>query len=257
VRGIGFECFNQSLNPTKSRDRFLEAHDLIVKAWTTRDVFEWHSPNYHFRYVNVWPRPFQVPHPPIWVPGTGSRETMKWVAERRYTYMSVYAPARVIKRWFDGFRGSAEEVGYEPKPEQIGLLLPIYVAETDDKALTVGRRHIEWLFHRAMKITNEFYFPPGYMSAGSWRGMLTAGLKPFSQIPFDELLSERFVIAGSPTTVAEKLNDLREELGFGNLCALLHIGDMDHEETIHNLELFAGEVMPQFADERARMLTTG
>jgi alkanesulfonate monooxygenase SsuD/methylene tetrahydromethanopterin reductase-like flavin-dependent oxidoreductase (luciferase family) len=40
-----------------------------------------------FRYENVWPRPFQEPHPPIWIPGFGPRETAEWVAKRRYTYM--------------------------------------------------------------------------------------------------------------------------------------------------------------------------
>jgi alkanesulfonate monooxygenase SsuD/methylene tetrahydromethanopterin reductase-like flavin-dependent oxidoreductase (luciferase family) len=246
VRGIGFEYFQQSVDPNRSRERFREAHDLIVKAWTTRDLFEWHSPNYHFRYVNVWPRPLQQPHPPVWVPGTGSRETMRWVAERRYHYLSVYAPARVIKSWFDGFRAAAADVGYEPDPEQIGLLLPIFVGDTDAKAMAEARQHIEWLYHRGLKITNELYFPAGYLSSGSLRGMLSAGVKPFSQTSFEELIEERYVIIGSPSTVGEKLEALRQELGFGNLCALLHIGDMSHERALENMDLFAREVMPQF-----------
>lgn len=253
VRGIGWEHYVHSISPTKSRERFLEAHDLIVKAWTTRDLFEWKSPNYHFRYVNVWPRPYQDPHPPVWVPGTGSRETMRWVAERHYNYLSVYAPARVIKSWFDGFRAAAADVGYEPGPEQIGLLMPIVVGETDASAEADARRHIEFLFHRGMRITNELYFPPGYLSLGSLRGMLSAGIKPFSELSYDEFVAERYVIAGSPSTVAEKLDALRIELGFGNLCALLQIGDMNHEEATANIERFARGVMPQF--ERDRELT--
>ncbi|HZL54354.1 MAG TPA: LLM class flavin-dependent oxidoreductase, partial [Solirubrobacteraceae bacterium] len=108
VRGIGWEYFGHSVNPTRSRARFEEAHDLIIKAWTTREPFQWISPNYEFRYVNVWPRPLQEPHPPIYIPGAGSSETMRWVARHRYTYMSVYAPSRVTKRWFDGYRTAAE-----------------------------------------------------------------------------------------------------------------------------------------------------
>jgi alkanesulfonate monooxygenase SsuD/methylene tetrahydromethanopterin reductase-like flavin-dependent oxidoreductase (luciferase family) len=254
VRGIGFEYYVQSINPTLSRDRFREAHDLIVKAWTSRDVFEWHSPNYHFRYVNVWPRPVQEPHPPIWVPGTGSRETMRWVAERRYTYLSVYAPARVVKSWFDGFRAAAADVGYEPHPDQIGLLLPIYVGETDAAARAEARQHLEWLYHRALKITNELYFPPGYLSLGSLRGMLRAGVKPFAQTSFEELLEERYVIVGSPSTVVDQLDALRTDLGFGNLCALLHFGDMPHQRALQNMELFASEVMPHFRTEQSGTL---
>ena len=29
----------------------------------------------------------QKSHPPIWIPGSGSSETMEWVAQEKYTYM--------------------------------------------------------------------------------------------------------------------------------------------------------------------------
>ncbi len=251
VRGIGFEYFSQGLNPTRSRDRFLEAHDLIIKAWTTRGPFHWLSKNYEFRYVNVWPRPLQQPHPPIWVPGTGSKETMQWVAERRYTYLSVYAPSRIIKTWFDGYRVAADIAGFEPGPEQIGLLLPIYVAETDAQAHEEAQQHLGWLFGKAMKVTPELYFPPGYMSPASFRGILSSGMKAFQDLTYEEVIDQQYAIVGSPSTVADQLNDLREYLGFGNLCALLQIGDMTHERTIKNMDLFSSEVMPQFRADRA------
>ena len=61
VRGIGWEYYAHSISPTRSRERFNEAHDLIIKAWTSDEVFEWVSPNYEFRYVNVWPRRCRSP----------------------------------------------------------------------------------------------------------------------------------------------------------------------------------------------------
>jgi alkanesulfonate monooxygenase SsuD/methylene tetrahydromethanopterin reductase-like flavin-dependent oxidoreductase (luciferase family) len=246
VRGIGFEHYIQGISPYKSRERFLEAHDLIVAAWTRREPFEWKSPNYHFRYVNVWPRPFQDPHPPIWVPGTGSPETMRWVAEHNYSYLSVYAPAAVVKKWFDGFRAAADACGYEPEPEQVGLLIPIFVGESDAAAEREARRHVEYLFHRGLAITNELYFPAGYLSMASLRGLLGSGIKPFAQTSYEELIEQRYVIVGGAETVAEKLEALRDELGFGNLCALLQIGDMSHEQARGNMERFASGVMPAF-----------
>lgn len=60
---------------------------------TSEEMFQWISPNYEYRYVNIWPRPLQQPHPPIYIPGAGSTETMQFVAEHGYTYMSVYAPS--------------------------------------------------------------------------------------------------------------------------------------------------------------------
>jgi alkanesulfonate monooxygenase SsuD/methylene tetrahydromethanopterin reductase-like flavin-dependent oxidoreductase (luciferase family) len=250
VRGIGFECYAQSVSPTRSIARFREAHDLIVKAWKSREPFQWISENYEFRYVNVWPRSVQQPHPPIWVPGTGSFETMQWVAQHRYSYLSVYAPTRVIKSWFDGFRAAAKECGYVPAPEQIGFMVPIYVAETDERAHEEGRQHVEWLYHKALKIRTEYYFPAGYLSAKSFRGMIGSGAKPFTQLSYQEILEMGYAVVGSAATVREKLKALEAYLGFGNLCAVLQIGDMPHERTMKNMELFARQVMPALAGNR-------
>lgn len=257
VRGIGFEYFAQGINPTKSAARFREAHDLIVKAWTTREPFHWLSDNYEFRYVNSWPRPVQQPHPPIWVPGTGSRETMKWVAQHRYRYLSVYAPTRVIKIWFDTFRAAAAECGYTPPLEDLGLLIPIYVGETDALAHDQARPHLEWLFHRGLRITNELYFPPGYMSEGSWRGMLSSGAKPFSQLSYDDLIKLGYAIIGSPSTVRDKLKEMEAFLGFGNLCSLLQFGDMPHDLALQNMERFASDVIPAFTRSAVPLETVG
>ena len=41
VRGIGAEYHSMGLDPTRSRSRFFEAHDLIVKAWTEPGPFAW------------------------------------------------------------------------------------------------------------------------------------------------------------------------------------------------------------------------
>ena len=57
VIGGGVEYFSYQVNPTHARERFREALDLILKAWTTPGPFMWNSKHYHFRYVNPWPRP--------------------------------------------------------------------------------------------------------------------------------------------------------------------------------------------------------
>jgi len=53
--------------------RYLDlAHDLIVKAWTSDELFAWYGDNYEYRYVNIWPKPVQKPHPPVYIPGAGA-----------------------------------------------------------------------------------------------------------------------------------------------------------------------------------------
>ncbi len=245
VRGIGWEYFGHSINPTRSRARFNEAHDLIIKAWTSAEMFQWTSPNYEYRYVNLWPRPVQQPHPPVYIPGAGSTETMRFCAEHRYTYMSVYAPTRVVRHWFDGYRRAAADLGYVPDPERIGLSIPIVVGDTDASAHAHARPAIEWLFYKGLKQPMELINPPGYMSQSSMRGLLMTERKPFSELSYADLLTEGYAVVGSPQTVTARLREMYAELGgYGQLIGLFAIGPSTHEQTIRSTELFASEVIP-------------
>ena len=245
VRGIGWEYFGHSINPVKSRPRFNEAHDLIIKAWTSPELFSWYGENYEYRYVNLWPRPLQQPHPPIYIPGAGSAETMKFCAERKYTYMSVYAPTRIVRRWFDGYRQAAADLGYVPDPERIAFSVPIYVADTDVRAHAEGRPVIEWLYHKGLRQTPEMVTPPGYMSPGSLRGVLSSGMRGLGVSSYEDLLASGQAVVGSPASVAERLGTLYAELGgFGQLIGLFAIGPSTHEQVMRSTELFATEVMP-------------
>src|SRR5579884_2744559 len=90
VRGIGAEYYSMGVNPAHSRERWLEAHDLIVKSWTEPGPFAWDGKHYSLRYVNIWPKPLQKPHPPVWIPSMGrprsatpiSRRTLPWRRSR-------------------------------------------------------------------------------------------------------------------------------------------------------------------------------
>ena len=68
--------------PATLREKYQEAHDLVIKAWKEREPFAFNGKFTQLRYVNIWPRPYQQPHPPIWVPGSGSLETWDWTIEK-------------------------------------------------------------------------------------------------------------------------------------------------------------------------------
>ena len=63
VRGIGAEYHSWGANPAESHDRFHEAHDLIVQAWTQPGPSKFEGKYYHFEYVNCWPRPLSAAAP--------------------------------------------------------------------------------------------------------------------------------------------------------------------------------------------------
>ena len=73
VRGGGQEQLATGVNPAFNRERFEEAHDLVVKAWTTPGLFRFEGTHYQHRVVNPWAVPLQKPYPRVWIPGVLSR----------------------------------------------------------------------------------------------------------------------------------------------------------------------------------------
>jgi alkanesulfonate monooxygenase SsuD/methylene tetrahydromethanopterin reductase-like flavin-dependent oxidoreductase (luciferase family) len=244
VVGGGPEYFSYNINPTRARERFREALDLIVKAWTTPGPFLWNSRHYFFRYVNPWPRPIQQPHPPIWIPGTGSLETIEFIAQRRYAFMGIpYFHIDVFRRIFSMFREACEKAGYTSQPEQMGWGVPIYVADTDKQAREEFEPSFWYFIHNLMK--NITMAPPGYTSPRSALAILrNRGQFLAEQKSWDAIEKGVFAIVGSPQTVRQKLEHYQKELGVGVVLTGCQIGGLHHEMTRRSMELLAKEVFP-------------
>ncbi len=247
VRGVGDEYTAFSMDPTTSRDRFYEAHDLIVRAWTEPGPFAFDGRHYQFRYVNPWPRPYQQPHPPIWLPSSGSPETIEFAAERRYPYMQVFSPLKTVKRVLGEYKEQAETFGYEASPDALGVSLPVYAAETDEQAWKEAGPHVEFLFNRLLKRPFHQFFPPGYLTEKSMTKVVALReLMNKDQFDARALQENGTIIIGSATTVRDRLKEFEREAGVGLLVALMHFGGMPKELTFKNLEIFAKEVIPHF-----------
>ena len=244
VVGGGPEYYSNGLNPAQARERFYEAHELILQAWTRPGPFEFNGKYYKLRYVNPWPTPLQKPHPPIWIPGAGSLETMEFVAKRRYAYMGIpYFHKRVFKRNFDFFREACAKEGYTADPKQMGWLAPIYVAETDAQARKEYESHF-WYFAKKLLPGIEIS-PPGYTSPRSALKLVSARNDFMLYVDnWDQVEEGAYAIVGSPATVKQKMIEMIEELGVGNVLALLQLGTLPADLTRKNMELFAREVLP-------------
>jgi alkanesulfonate monooxygenase SsuD/methylene tetrahydromethanopterin reductase-like flavin-dependent oxidoreductase (luciferase family) len=250
VRGIGAEYHSTGVNPAFSHERFHEAHDLIVKAWTTPGPFEFEGDHFRLRYVNLWPRPYQKPHPPVWIPSMGSRETVVWASapERKYPFMVTFSPESAVVRYHNMYREAAQAHGYTASGGQLGWATPIYVAESDQQARDEAKAGIESLFNNFLSMPWEMLLPPGYTSNTSLKATLK--LRPAlggraRQQTIDELIASGTIVVGSPTTVREKIARVREQTGFDILIALLQFGVLPDDLARRNMEMFAGEVMPK------------
>ncbi len=246
VRGIGAEYHTFGINPAISHDRFHEAHDLIVQAWTRPGPFSFTGRHYNLEYVNLWPRPFQQPHPPIWVPSQGSKETIDWAAhpDRRYTYLQTFSPAKVVGRYLRSYRDTAEQYGYQAEDRQLGWAVPVYVADTDEQARREAKQPFELFRNRLLKMPLEMLLPPGYTSRESLKNMMAAKATLTQDITLEMAIDMGMFICGSPETVRQTIASYWADMHFENLLTLMHFGTLSQELTRRSMELFAKDVMP-------------
>ena len=199
VRGIGAEYHSMGINPIDSHTRFNEAHDLIIRAWTEPGPFRFVGRHYEINYVNPWPRPYQQPHPPIWIPSQGSSSTIQWAAKMRYTYCQTLSPIAVVARFFQSYRDEAEKCGYKSAPDQLAWSNSIYVAETDAKAMREAKPHLEALANRFLGMPIEMLLPPGYSSIDSMKRVAAAKVQAHGKIQTaEDLVRMGVVIVGAP-----------------------------------------------------------
>jgi len=246
VRGIGAEYHTFGVNPTFSHDRFHEAHDLIVRAWTEPGPFAFQGRHYNVQYVNLWPRPYQKPHPPIWIPSQGSKETIDWAAhrDRRYTYLQTFSPANVVQRYLKMYRDTCRSFGYEAEDRQLGWAVPVYVAATDEAARAEAKPHFEAFRNVFLKMPVEMLLPPGYTSRESLKNVMKAKAAIFGDITLEKSIELGLIVCGSPATARKAFEAYWKEMRFGNLLVLCQFGTLPADLTRRNMELFAREVMP-------------
>ena len=256
VRGEPIESLQANINPTENRERFEEAHDLIIKTWTTPGPFRWEGKYYHHRIVNPWVLPMQKPHPPIWYPGVSSVESVTWAAERGYGYMSLNTLMDVALQSKQIYRDTARKAGFEAGPEHFGYLVRAFVADTDEKAQELGR-HFLWNGRFRTMGPKEHFDPPGYRSRESAKifarrlgaqGIATEGIaaKGIAKAPstYEEQQEAGTLIIGSPTTVINKLKLIKEQLDPGYLLIWGYEGPVPHDAAMRSIELWGREVIP-------------
>ena len=116
VRGGGQEQLATGVNPAFNRERFEEAHDLVVQAWTRPGPFRFEGTHYQHRVVNPWAVPLQKPYPRVWIPGVISKETIVWAAQQRYPYIALNTSIEQTKKIWELYDSVAADVGYVGGP---------------------------------------------------------------------------------------------------------------------------------------------
>jgi alkanesulfonate monooxygenase SsuD/methylene tetrahydromethanopterin reductase-like flavin-dependent oxidoreductase (luciferase family) len=261
-------CYAYGQNPSMLRQRYLEAHDLVMRAWQEQDTFAFNGRFNQQRYVNIWPRPVQRPHPPVWIPGGGSVETWQWCAEMDYVYCYLsYYGYKAGQATMEGFWNEMARLGKDRNPYRAGFLQFVGVGESRQHAFDLYAEAAEYFYGRCLHVDPRWAVPPGYTSEGSQRAGIESQVKKaadsnvrgkstgerFASVAreMDAIVDNGYVIVGSPDEVAEQLREVATNLNVGHLMLLLQFGNMSKDLTRYNSKLFAEQVLPKLKNHFA------
>ncbi|MGH7933879.1 MAG: LLM class flavin-dependent oxidoreductase [Candidatus Binataceae bacterium] len=240
--------------PATLRERYAEAHDLIIRAWKEQDVFSFNGKYTKLRYVNLWPKPLQQPHPPIWIPGGGSIETWDFCADHAYQYSFLsYFGYKAGKKVADGYWDVMVKKNKPLNPYSLGFAQVVAVANSDEEAERLYSPHMDYFYNRCLHVYAGFADAPGYRTLSTIRsGFLGQVGKQATLrregLTWKDFIEEGYIIAGSAKTVRERLREAMKSLNCGHLMILMQLGSMPPDLVRSSTELFAREVMPSMRD---------
>jgi alkanesulfonate monooxygenase SsuD/methylene tetrahydromethanopterin reductase-like flavin-dependent oxidoreductase (luciferase family) len=259
VRGVPYEVFAANSNPTQTLERLWEGIELVKLAWTSHDgPVNFEGKFWHKRAINIWPRPFQQPHPPIWITGSSDKENIKKTARHGFTFAMFLQPHEKVKEMFDAFREDSPDENPNLKLAYMPL---VYTADTEAEA-EEGAKQLTWYLQA--KTEAQFRNPPGYVpvsfNVNALKGKYSGRTDAVRTQGMDYLREQGVLIYGTPDQVVAQIERLQKLLGgFRHLLMMQQAGFLNHERTVRSMTLFAKEVYPRVkhlgveAPERAKV----
>jgi alkanesulfonate monooxygenase SsuD/methylene tetrahydromethanopterin reductase-like flavin-dependent oxidoreductase (luciferase family) len=208
VRGVPYEISAVNSSPVRMSERFWEAHDLIIKTWISHDgPFNWEGRYFHHRQVNIWPRPYQEPHPPVWITSL-SPDSVGPIADRRYvvgTFLTGFEGSRSL---FQTYRERSRANGWEAANDRMAYAALVYTGATDEEGFA-GARKLMW-YIESNRVAPQFINPPGYVSpAAAAKAMRNgASLYKYNKPTLEGLIAQGIVFAGNPDTVFKQIKTM-------------------------------------------------
>jgi alkanesulfonate monooxygenase SsuD/methylene tetrahydromethanopterin reductase-like flavin-dependent oxidoreductase (luciferase family) len=246
--GTGMEYWSNAstINPATARARFRESLDIILKAWSEDGPQRYEGDFYTYRYLNVWPKPYQRPYPKIYIVGSGSAATVDLAADYGAGYSIVFTPIEQQLKAFQKLRDAYSERGRDLAPDDLIFNVIAYVADTDEEAVAEAKPHIESFFSWFHRVRPKHLSPPGYVSTEEFlRRASSAALAEGRKASWDDMVSIGRIACGSPETVASLISHWAEEAQTSRILLTLQHGDMPEWKAVKNMTMFANEVIPR------------
>jgi alkanesulfonate monooxygenase SsuD/methylene tetrahydromethanopterin reductase-like flavin-dependent oxidoreductase (luciferase family) len=240
-----------NLKQEEEASRYHEAFDLIHRAWTDPDPFEWHGTHYDYNCVSILPRPYQEPHPPIWTTAT-SDQSIRWAAEHQIGFIAA-GPTTQCTEILDAYQHYAEsEFGWTPTAADRGIFREIYVAPNrasfEEKFDEIASQEHEnaypaMLEHRDLRELQRGRYA---LKSYTWK---KAGGRPDRGAGrgMAQIKSGHYLI-GDPESLTRQIVEQQQATNAGVLIVRPEMGNMTLQEAGDGMELFAREVLPAIRD---------
>ncbi|WP_033289047.1 LLM class flavin-dependent oxidoreductase [Amycolatopsis jejuensis] len=248
--GLAYDAnLNAGVPPIETRARYDENLALVLRAWTASEPFGWNGKYSQYLKVNVWPRPFQDPHPPVSITGIGNPNTTRFALERDLGFNVVSLGAGIdAQRILDDLWRMAAELNLDDNPFRVTVGQRVLVAGSDAEAERLYAEHVEYHLKCGVPAVPVKYLAlPGGISPQGLRALFGSGMGGGSDtLPtFREQVESGALVAGSPATVREVLAERVRSYRGGNLLVQLQTGSMPTDLVKHNIDLFASSVLPE------------
>jgi alkanesulfonate monooxygenase SsuD/methylene tetrahydromethanopterin reductase-like flavin-dependent oxidoreductase (luciferase family) len=247
LRGTSNEYVTYGVNPAESRERFVEALKLIVRAWTEPQPFGWLGRYYEYRTISIWPRPVQRPHPPIFM-SISSPEMAEFAAANQISAGFAVTTVPLAKTSLEIYRAAAHQHGWDPMPENVLYRVGVHVTATDDEAWEDLTPPAGSVTRRAGGLSTA---NPAIDEAAARAGFYGRDVehqrgRVYAAGDLKERVGAGRLLLGSPDRVLDQIAAIHRELGAGILEVTFAAPTPD--KVRRDLELFGDEVLPRMRE---------
>jgi alkanesulfonate monooxygenase SsuD/methylene tetrahydromethanopterin reductase-like flavin-dependent oxidoreductase (luciferase family) len=259
ARGIPREYQVHNVPLDQSRARFEEAYDIVTRAWT-EDVFSYSGKFWSYKDVAIWPRPVQRPHPPVWIPIVGSKESIEFAGRHDIPITPGLAGGGLRNDIIHFYAKCLADAGHRITPDHMSLALNAYVADSKAQAVKevapeVAPYHL--YFNRTLFSHGSFTETAAQRKVGYVSQSSTDYVRPENQRAA-ALLREDFRTMtmadvermaetmpwGTASEVAERIIAQAEAAGANTVQIGFNRGAMPHDMFMNQIRRFASEVLP-------------
>jgi alkanesulfonate monooxygenase SsuD/methylene tetrahydromethanopterin reductase-like flavin-dependent oxidoreductase (luciferase family) len=211
--------------------------------------------------VNIWPRCYQQPHPPVWIsttsPGGAARVGARGFVQA--TFLTGFDGTRAI---YDAYRRGWREAGrgQDVPAHRLAYAAMVYTAPNEADA-RAGAEKLLW-YITSNKVPPHFANPPGYVPVHANVAMLRGAEHPLSAFrksaSVEGAIEAGIMFAGTPDQVYRQMKKLYDHVGgFGHLLIMGQAGFLEHDETVLGIRTFARELYPRLKDAFPDTAITG